>query len=164
MTGGQGMWRYLVGGAAALAMAGAGVLVFGRPEAPAASLPAAPPPAAEAGQAAPLLPDTVPEATPKTREQKRFGRYDKDRNGAITREEYLASRRKAYAKLDTNHDGVLQFEEYAAKAAAKFAAADRDRSGAMDAAEFATTAVRRKPARRPAACPPARVAAPEEEG
>jgi len=157
------MWRYLVGGAAALAMAGAGVLVFGRPEAPAASLPAAPAPIADQQADAPL-PDTVPEATPKTREQKRFGRYDKDRNGAITRDEYLASRRKAYAKLDANHDGVLQFEEYAAKTVTKFAAGDRDRSGAMDAAEFATTAVKRKPARRPAACPPVRAPAAEEEG
>ena len=35
------------------------------------------------------LPDTVPEATERTREQKRFDRYDKDRDGKVTREEYL---------------------------------------------------------------------------
>ena len=155
------MWRYLAGGAAALAMAGAGVLVFGRPQAPAAGLPAAPPPVASAQQDEAPLPETVPEASPRTREQKRFGRYDKDRNGAITREEYLTSRRKAYAKLDRNGDGVLQFEEWSGKTLVKFATADRDKSGAMDAAEFATTAVKRKPAR---ACPPARSSQPEEEG
>ena len=109
------------------------------------------------------LPDTVPEATPKTREEKRFGRYDKDRDGAITREEYLVSRRKAYAKLDVNRDGQLSFDEWAAKTTGKFAAADRDRSGTMTAAEFATTAVKRKPARR-GACPPAAAAPREDEG
>ena len=156
------MWRYLAGGVAALAMAGAGVLFFGRPQATAV-LPAAPPASEaepQAGRA--VLPDTVPEATPRTREQKRFGRYDKDRDGAITRDEYLASRRKAYAKLDTDRDGRLSFDEWAAKTNAKFVGADKDRSGSMDAAEFATTAVKRKPVRR-APCPPAR-APMEEEG
>ncbi len=91
------------------------------------------------------LPEEVPEATAKTREQKRFNRYDKDKDGKITREEYLANRRKAYARLDTNHDGVLQFDEWSAKSIAKFAAADADHNGAMTAVEFATTAVKRKP-------------------
>ena len=31
----------------------------------------------------------------KTREERRFGRHDKDKNGAISRDEYLAQRRKA---------------------------------------------------------------------
>jgi Ca2+-binding EF-hand superfamily protein len=101
----------------------------------------------------------VPEASPKTREEKRFGRYDKDRNGAITRDEYLVSRRKAYAKLDGDGDGRLSFDEWATKTTTKFAGADRDKSGSMNAAEFATTAVKRKPARR-APCPPAQA----EEG
>ena len=70
------------------------------------------------------LPDQVPEASPRTREQKRFGRYDKDKDGAITRDEYLQSRRKAYAKLDANRDGVLSFDEWATKTTAKFATAD----------------------------------------
>ena len=78
------------------------------------------------------LPDTVPEASDRTREQKRFDRYDKDRNGAVTREEYLASRRKAYARLDLNQDGQLSFDEWAAKTTTKFAAADGDRSGSMN--------------------------------
>jgi len=156
------MWRYLAGGVAALAMTGAGVLFLGRPQADAV-LPAAPPAsvaAAQEGEAA--LPDAVPEATPKTREQKRFGRYDKDRDGAITRAEYLVARRKAYAKLDTDRDGQLSFDEWAVKATTKFAAADKDKSGSMSAPEFATTAVKRKPARR-APCPPVKAPA-EEEG
>lgn len=97
---------------------------------------------------------TRPEATPRTREEKRFGRYDKDRDGAITREEYLVSRRKAYAKMDANRDGALQFDEWAGKTLAKFSGADGDGSGTMTAAEFATTAVKRTPRSRPT-CPPA---------
>lgn len=93
-----------------------------------------------------------PRATPKTREEKRFGRYDKDRNGAIGRDEYLAARRKAYAKLDTDGDGRLSFEEYAAKTSDKFAKADADRSGTLSAAEFLTTRVVRKAG--PRNCPP----------
>jgi hypothetical protein len=160
------MWRYLAGGAAALLMVAVGVLIFNaraRTDTGLAAQPlaAAPP---QTGEATPEpLPDTVPEASEQTREQKRFGRYDKDRDGKITRDEYLVQRRKAYAKLDANHDGVLQFEEWAAKATGKFAKADGDRSGAMNAAEFATTAVKRKPARRVNCAPARQPAAPAEE-
>ncbi len=152
------MWRYLVGAVAALLLAGAGVLLF-RGKATAERLL----PAMAAQSAGGELPDDVPEATAKTREQKRFNRYDKDKNGAITREEYLANRRKAYARLDTNHDGILQFDEWAAKAEAKFAAADADKNGAMNAAEFATTAVKRK-TRVAKGCPPNDQPPPAEKG
>lgn len=142
------MWRYLVGAVAALLLAGAGFMLFNtRASAPSPLPTAAPEPQAGAQQDV-ALPETLPEASAKTREEKRFGRYDKDKNGSITREEYLASRRKAYAKLDANHDGVLSFEEWSAKSLTKFATADRDRSGAMSPAEFATTAVKRKPKAR----------------
>ncbi|MES2044337.1 MAG: histidine kinase [Pseudomonadota bacterium] len=142
------MWRYLAGGAAILLLAGAGATLLGSRAHPGAPLLAAAAPAQTAAGSAPL-PDTVPEAGDRTREQKRFGRYDKDRNGQVTREEYLAQRRKAYAKLDTNHDGVLSFDEWAVKAETKFAAADRDRSGAMNPTEFAATAVKRNTRPRP---------------
>jgi hypothetical protein len=93
-----------------------------------------------------------PRASAKTREEKRFGRYDKDKDGAVGRDEYLLARRKAFAKLDRNGDGRLDFEEYAVKTADKFAKADGDRSGRLDAAEFLTTRVIRKPG--PRNCPP----------
>ncbi|GAA0308219.1 hypothetical protein GCM10009087_17790 [Sphingomonas oligophenolica] len=143
------MWRYVAGGVAALLLATAGILLFNsraRPPSPVAARPQA-----AVAQETPL-PDAAPEATDRTREQKRFDRYDKDRNGSVTREEYLAQRRKAYAKLDVNHDGVLSFDEWAVKAETKFAAADKDKSGAMNASEFATTAVKRKTR---IGCPPA---------
>ena len=149
------MWRYLVGGVAALALAGAGMLLFRSSAATEPLLPAMPQTAAAAAEET-ELPDTVPAASERTREQKRFDRYDKDRDGKITRDEYLTSRRKAYAKLDTNGDGRLSFDEWAIKTTTKFATADRDRSGAMTASEFATTAVKRKPKLTPkCVCPPA---------
>jgi hypothetical protein len=148
------MWRYLVGGLATLALVAAGVMLFNRSGRSVAALPSAPLAVAQSA-ADGALPDSVPQASDRTREQKRFDRYDKDRNGAVSREEYLANRRKAYAKLDTNHDGTLSFDEWAIKAETKFAVADTDKSGAMTATEFATTAVKRKPPRVRRDCPPA---------
>lgn len=153
------MWRYVAGGVAALLLVAAGfVLSNGRARPPS---PLAPQPVAAVEQDAPL-PAAVPEASERTREQKRFDRYDKDRNAAVTREEYLASRRKAYAKLDTNHDGQLSFDEWAVKTTTKFAVADKDKSGAMTPAEFATTAPKRT-VKRKANCPPAEAPREEEE-
>lgn len=94
-----------------------------------------------------------PEASERTREEKRFARYDKDRNGAVGRAEYLASRQKGFAKLDVNADGRISFDEYAVKTVTKFAAADKDRDSALNATEFATTRIIRKPKGKPY-CPP----------
>jgi len=145
------MWRYLTGGAAIIAL-GAAAIMFAGGKAPSAAV-LAPQPAAAVQEAVTPLPDSAPEATDRTREQKRFDRYDKDRDGKVTRDEYLVARRKAYTKLDMDGDGRLSFDEWAVKATTKFAGADADKSGAMTAPEFATTAVRRKPSSR-AACPP----------
>ena len=147
------LWRYAAGGGAGLAALLGGAMLGRSPPTPAnAGLPPRP---AVAGQAAATtLPDTLPEASARTREEKRFDRYDKDRDGQVTRDEYLAQRHKAFAKLDKDGDGRLSFDEWAVKATTKFAAADRDHSNAMDRAEFATTAVQRKPTRR-GHCPPA---------
>jgi len=156
------MWRYLTGGAALIAFAGAAVLFLGG-RAPSAAVLKPQPAGRVAGGADAVpsaLPDAAPEATELTREQKRFDRYDKDRDGAVTRDEYLVARHKTYAKLDVDGDGRLSFDEWALKATTKFAAADKDRSGAMTPPEFAATAVKRKPSSR-AACPP--VPAPSEE-
>ena len=86
----------------------------------------------------------VSDVTPADREARRFNRYDKDRDGTITRDEYFVSRRKAYARLDLDSDGKLSFEEYSAKAAKKFTTADLDRDAKLAADEFATTAVKRR--------------------
>lgn len=163
------MWRYLAGGLAALLLLAAGFIYVTGRAANGIGLPLAAVQAAPMAQTDASLPDTVPEAGDKTREQKRLGRYDKDHDGSVTREEYLATRRKAFAKLDANHDGTLSFDEWAAKTEAKFAAADVDKSGAMNASEFATTAPKRKSKVR-ARCPenqqtaPARDPAPDDAG
>ena len=88
----------------------------------------------------------APVASPKSREEKRFSRADKDKNGRIEPEELLAPRRKAFAKLDKNGDGRLSLEEWAVKTIDKFAGADKDRSRWLTPAEYATTAP--KPAKK----------------
>ena len=93
---------------------------------------------------APLL------ATPKSREEKRFARADKDDDGRITAAELFEPRRKAFAKLDTDGNGALSFEEWAAKTVEKFASADQDRSGWLTPAEYASTAP--PPPKRKAIC------------
>jgi hypothetical protein len=151
------MWRYLVGAGAAALLIVAGMMLQAVRPPSALPLTAMPTAAASTGVAADAQDVTggvaVPEALPKTREEKRFNRYDKDRNGSITREEYLASRHKAFAKLDKDGNGTLSFDEWAIKTETKFATADKDKSGAMSPAEFATTAVKRKAPRRNN-CPP----------
>ena len=146
------MWRFLAGvGSAALLML-AGLLVWQAQANKTSAIPPVPSAAADA----PLgLVDLAPppEASERTREQKRFARYDKDKNGAVARAEYLLSRQKGFAKLDVNGDGRVSFEEYAVKSVSKFAAADKDGNNALNAAEFATTRVIRKPKAKPY-CPP----------
>lgn len=102
---------------------------------------------------APTLAPQAAEPTQRSREERRFARYDKDKDAGVSRDEYFATRRRNFAKLDGDGDGRLSFDEYAVKAVAKFEDADRDRSGALDAPEFATTAATRRAQRRD--CPPA---------
>lgn len=147
------MWRFLAGVASALLLSGAGMIWWTNGAKQSPVLAAFEPPLARTADSTNV--DEPPEAEERTREQKRFDRYDKDRNDQITAEEYLASRRKAYAKLDTNGDGRLSFEEWARKTTDKFAKADADKSKTLSRAEFATTKIVRKtaPVR---ACPPPR--------
>jgi len=147
------MWRYLVGTLAGVLLLGGGVLLW-RSSATAnrALIPAAP--AVEVAATDGAGDDAEPPAaSEKTREEKRFSRYDHDKNGSVAREEYLAARRKAYAKLDLNGDGRLTFDEWAAKTEKKFADADGDRSGALTPVEFVKTRVARQ-TKAPVRCPP----------
>ena len=134
------MARFLAGAAACFLLL-TGAFLFWQSRAEEAPLLPSPPTArtASAGLLSTKLP-TPPEATPKSREEKRFSRSDKDKDGRIEREELLGPRRKAFAKLDTNGNGSLSFEEWADKSIDKFNGADKDHSGWLTAAEFATTA------------------------
>ncbi len=134
------MWRFLAGAAASfLLLTGAFLLWQTRAQGP--GLPAAPSPRA-AG--APFFSGgqtlEAPEASAKSREEKRFSRADKNKDGKIEADEYFAARRRNFDKLDLDHNGSLSFQEYAAKGIEKFQGADRDRSGWLTPAEFAATA------------------------
>ena len=135
------MARFLAGAAACFLLLTGAFLFWQSRAAETPLLPEAPP-ARMAGPA--LVAQTgvpaAPEASPKSREERRFSRADKDKNGRIEREELLASRRKAFAKLDKNGNGALSFDEWAVKTIDKFAGADKDRSGWLDAPEYASTA------------------------
>lgn len=147
------MWRFLAGVASALLLSGAGMIWWTNGARQSPALAAFEPPLARTADWTNIA--EPPQAEERTREQKRFDRYDKDRNDLITTEEYLTSRRKAYAKLDTNGDGRLTFDEWARKTTDKFAKADTDKSKSLSRTEFATTKTIRKaaPVR---ACPPPR--------
>jgi hypothetical protein len=135
------MARFIAGAAACLLfVTGAFLLWQGRAQ-DASMLPEAPP--AAAGPPSMIVAGTVPqapEATAQSREEKRFSRADKDKDGKIAKEELLAPRRKAYAKLDADGNGALSFDEWAAKTLTKFGGADKDRTGSLTPAEYATTA------------------------
>ena len=143
------MNRVVIGAVSALLLASAGVFWWqGRaeteigpplPEAGAevAALadPASLPDASGRGLRGPALP-FVPEAT---REQRRFDRLDRDRDGRITRNEMLVVRVDAFRKLDADGNNLLSFEEWASRTANRFKGADANGDGALTRPEFATT-------------------------
>lgn len=147
------IWRWIAGGLA-VALGVLAILFWRDDSARAGDAALVARPFAATGDGIMTPPPAAPEASAKTREERRFNRYDKDRSDQISRDEYLASRRKAFARLDANGDGRLAFDEWAVKATDKFATADADRSAALSRVEFATTAVKRKAAVK-ANCPPA---------
>lgn len=86
-----------------------------------------------------------PEATELTREERRFFRYDRNRDRRITRTEMLASRTAGFRRLDVDGNNLLTFEEWAVTTAERFEGADADGDGELTPAEFATTAPKRRP-------------------
>ena len=138
------MTRFLAGALASILMI-SGVFLLWQGHAEEPTLPAARPKTAAAPF--PMKPVSAPESTPKSREQKRFDRADRDNDGKIVLAELLQPRQKDYAKLDVNHDGKLSFEEWAHTTIDKFKGADGDRNGLLTRAEYATTAPppRKKP-------------------
>ena len=150
------MGRVLAGIACVLLMISGTVLMW-RGSAQETGVPAPPTPRMAAA-VSPSLPPPVtlapigeaPSADPKSKEEKRFGRADKNDDGRITLAELVEPRRKAYAKLDLDRDGKLSFEEWAVKTIDKYKDANDDGDGALSPAEFASTAP--KPKAKKAAC------------
>jgi hypothetical protein len=80
-----------------------------------------------------------PEATELSREQRRFFRYDHNRDQIISRNEMLSTRTDAFRNLDKDGNNLLSFEEWAVATANRFDKADRNANRELTPAEFATT-------------------------
>ncbi len=160
------MGRFLAGSIAALLLVAAG-LFWWQSE---AERDARPPIAQGAARAqSPSLPDEgdpvargapppgVPQAAARTREQRRFDRFDRNRDSIITRNEMMASRTAAFRKLDKDGNNLLSFEEWAVRTSDRFASADGNKDAKLTPAEFATTAQKAAAKRVPnCACGPSR--------
>lgn len=144
------MNRLILGAIGALALVGIGLFWWqGRAQVERG----APPPQPEVPVPAPteiptadvagLTGPAPPEATELTKEQQRFGRYDRDRDSRITRNEMLSTRTEAFRRLDKDRNNLLTFEEWAVATVDRFEAADGNRDAILSAAEFATTKPRR---------------------
>lgn len=142
------MNRIVLGAVAALLLVAAGLFWWqGR----AATETGAPPPdlaGAEEVAAPGALPNAdirgrrgpaPPEATELNREQRRFGRIDRDFDGRITRNEMLSIRTRDFRKLDVDGNNLLTFEEWAVRTANRFKSADRNGDAILNRDEFATT-------------------------
>ncbi|WP_430414256.1 hypothetical protein [Parasphingorhabdus sp.] len=88
-------------------------------------------------------PPTPPKAYKASREERRFNRYDRNRDEIVTRLEMMSSRTKAFKALDTDGNNLLTFEEWAVATSDRFTGADRDGNGALTRVEFRTTRPKR---------------------
>ncbi|NBC36218.1 hypothetical protein GTZ99_06555 [Novosphingobium sp. FSY-8] len=173
----------VIGAVAALCLAGAGFFWWqGR----AALERGTPPPdlAAKPGEGPIVLPSGDPNARgaslpsavrhKQSPEERRFNRYDRNRDGTITRTEMLSTRVKAFQKLDVNRDNLLSFEEWAVKTAERFVQIDTNGDGIISRAEmdvYSAEQERQKAARaakRAASCscsplPPGRGGPPDDD-
>ena len=93
-----------------------------------------------------------PEASELTREERRFFRYDRNRDRVITRNEMLSTRSDAFRKLDVDGNNLLTFEEWAVTTVERFEGADADGNDKLSPAEFSTTAPKRSAAKPACKC------------
>jgi hypothetical protein len=147
------MNRFLIGGLAAVLMLTGGVFLWqGISQVPDPAVAALPPPDVGLPVADPNLrgapPPEPPRASAQSREERRFARYDRNRDGSVTRIEMMSSRTQGFRRLDKDGNNLLSFEEWAAATGQRFATADTNRSGGLTAAEFATTAPQHRPQTR----------------
>ncbi len=152
------MNRMVLGAVVALLLVGVGLFwLQGRAEieegAPPPELTAeAPAPAPDAlptADVSGLRGPAPPEATELTREQQRFFRYDRNRDGQISRNEMLSTRTAAFRRLDKDGNNLLTFEEWAATTVTRFEDADVNGDGILTSEEFAATAPRPRATSRP---------------
>lgn len=142
------MNRVILGALGALLLAGLGLFwMQGRAEVEQAAPP--PDPAAQAAAKPEGLPSAdvgdmrgpaPPEASELTREQRRFFRYDRNRDLKITRDEMLSTRTDAFRDLDADGNNLLTFEEWAITTSERFREMDGNGDDELTAAEFARSA------------------------
>lgn len=156
------MNRTVLGAFAALLLAAAGVfwwqghagptvgeaprLAQGSPPPPAADIPL---PEADPGSKRGKPPPALSE---QSKEEKRFNRYDRNRDGKISRAELLGSRVSAFKKLDVDGNNLLTFEEWAVTTSNRFKGADGNGDGLLTREEFATTRPKPKQPKPGCAC------------
>ncbi len=142
------MNRMVLGAVAALLLVSAGLFWW---QGPAELARGVPPPDIAASPQTNDAPIELPSANPHGRSswlphvpaskaskaQQRFNRYDRNRDGRISRDEMLSTRVKAFQKLDINHDNMLSFEEWAVKTSDRFKAIDSNHDGVITPAELA---------------------------
>ena len=152
------MNRVILGAFSALLLVGLGLFwIQGRAQVEEG----APPPEPESAEEA-IDPDALPvadvsditgpeppEASELTREQRRFFRYDRNRDLKITRNEMLSTRTDAFRRLDTDGNNLLTFEEWAITTSSRFAEMDANEDNELTQAEFATSAPKPRAATRP---------------
>lgn len=90
-------------------------------------------------------PPTPPKAYQASREEKRFNRYDRNRDEIVTRIEMMSSRTTAFRKLDVDGNNLLTFEEWAAATSKKFVSADANKDSKLTRTEFQTTKPKSSP-------------------
>jgi hypothetical protein len=155
------MGRFLAGSIAALLLVAAGLFWWqgeadrqARPLVAQGGAKAQPPSLPGEGDpdARGAAPPGPPAAAQRTREQRRFDRYDRNRDSAITRVEMLSTRSAAFRKLDKDGNNLLSFEEWAVRTSDRFAGADGNKDGKLNAAEFATTAPKPAAPKQECAC------------
>jgi hypothetical protein len=147
------MNRLVLGAVLALALMGIGLFWWqGRAEVEQGAPPPDPAALSEpndqtqlpSADAADLVGPAPPEATELTREQRRFFRYDRNRDWKISRVEMLSSRTDGFRKLDKDGNNLLDFEEWAVATATRFDNADADKDRNLSPSEFATTRPKRR--------------------
>ncbi len=148
------MKQFLAGGIGAILLAGAGLFFWQIKAEQKTEIPDPPPELSEeerdiealslpvAGKGSPRYgakPPSPLSAPKASREEKRFNRYDRDRDDLISRLEMMSSRTKAFKKLDRDGNYLLSFEEWAEATSERFAKADSNRDRLLTRVEFAST-------------------------
>ena len=143
------MNRIILGAVAAMVLLGIGLFwLQGRAQIEEAAPPPQPPGTSEGPAQDPeALPSAdvsglrgpaPPESSELTRDQQRFFRYDRNRDGRISRNEMLSTRTSAFRRLDVDGNNLLTFEEWAATTARRFEDMDENGDGVVRPPELAS--------------------------